>query len=331
MQFKLWLESTKEEYSNQLTNELCKFFKDNNRLPLPQNNPILGGYTSQIDTRVGYNTEITELKLFNHLQDLKNNIRFNSDEEILKNCGLESIIHTTTNMSKEERNEQNLRKVADFFNTHNAYPTRSTEDEEEARLARWLERKRQSNKGMGSSTIYPDEEQLGISLGLPDSWLNPQLDLLAARRKISSEENLKKLADFYKENGRYPIYERPEEKKLATWLTYKRDAKMGIRHKTIYPNEEKQGIDLGLPSTWLQHNQNELDSKENLKKLAELFKRKRKYPSRLSTDPEEKRLHKWLFHKRQAKKGTGTAIVYPNEEQEGIELGLPTNWLDLQR
>ena len=79
MNFKIWLESVeKETYSNTLTDLLCQFIKDYNRLPEKQNNEILGGYTTQAGTRLGYNTEITEYILSRHLYDLKTNFRNNT-------------------------------------------------------------------------------------------------------------------------------------------------------------------------------------------------------------------------------------------------------------
>ena len=250
MKFKLWLESTEEEYSNQLTNELCKFIKDNNRLPIAQNTPILGGHTSPAATRIGYNIEITELKLFQHLQELKDHLRFGSDEEILKANDLENIIQTTRNLSREERNEENLRKVADFYKANKRYPSRNTIGKKE--LGIWLAHKREAKKGLGNYAIYPGEEQIGIELGLPTNWLDPQVDVVVERNKKISEDNLRKLADFYKTNKRYPSIRKTEEIKLTNWLKRKKQAKKGLGTSIIYPGEEQLGIELGLPPNWLE-------------------------------------------------------------------------------
>ena len=116
MNFKIWLESVEEIYSNTLTDLLCQFIKDYNRLPEKQNNEILGGYTSQAGTRLGYNTEITEYILSRHLYDLKTNFRnntlLNSDLEILKKYDLENIIQTK--ITREEISREYLEKLAEF-------------------------------------------------------------------------------------------------------------------------------------------------------------------------------------------------------------------------
>ena len=321
MNFKLWLESTEEEYSNQLTNELCKFIKDNNRLPLAQNTPILGGHTSPAATRIGYNVEITELKLFQHLQELKDHIRFNSDKKILKAHDLENIVDKP--MSKEEISKENLKKLADFYKANNRYPHYNVP--EEKKLRNWLISKRQAKSGTGNTILYPDEEQEGIELGLPENWLDQQF-------KKTSEENLKKLADLYKANNRYPSFDIPEEKKLYHWWHKKRMAKKGMGDFALYPGEEELGISLGLPTDWLGSQtdyikrRNRKVREENLKKLADFYKANNRYPSH--NIPEEKKLRNWLFNKRTAKSGKGTSILYPDEEQKGIELGLPTDWLE---
>ena len=330
MKFKLWLESTEEEYSNQLTNELCKFIKDNNRLPIAQNTPILGGHTSPAATRIGYNIEITELKLFQHLQELKDHLRFGSDEEILKANDLENIIQTTRNLSREERNEENLRKVADFYKANKRYPSRNTIGKKE--LGIWLAHKREAKKRLGRHALYPGEEQLGIKLGLPTNWLDPQADVAVERNKKISEDNLIKLADFYNTNNRYPSINTTGEEELGIWLQNKRQAKKGLGNYAIYPGEEQIGIELGLPTNWLDPQvdvvveRNKKISEDNLRKLADFYKTNKRYPSIRKT--EEIKLTNWLKRKKQAKKGLGTSIIYPGEEQLGIELGLPPNWLE---
>ena len=250
MNFKLWLESTEEEYSNQLTNELCKFIKDNNRLPVAQNTPILGGHTSPAATRIGYNVEITELKLFQHLQELKDHIRFNSDKEILKSHDLENIIEKP--MSNEEISRQNVRDLAKFYKDNNGiYPSKRSRIPEERRLGNWLQNKRKAKRGLGRLLLYPGEEELGIELGLPTNWLDSQADVKYERNKKISEENVRKLAEFYKKNTRYPSIKKEEEKQLFNWLRQKRSSKKGYAHNKIYPGEEEYGISLGLPTDWL--------------------------------------------------------------------------------
>ena len=56
----------------------------------------------------------------------------------------------------------------------------------------------------GRHALYPGEERLGIKLGLPTNWLDPQADVAVERNKKISEDNLIKLADFYQTNNRYP-------------------------------------------------------------------------------------------------------------------------------
>ena len=90
-----------------------------------------------------------------------------------------------------------------------------------------------------------------------------------------------------------------------------------------------------MPANWLDSEDkdvvqelNKKTSEENLRKLAGFYKSQNRYPSMHSHEPEERRLGNWLMTKRLAKKGLKTCKLYPGEEQLGIELGLPANWLD---
>ena len=340
MNFKIWLESVEEIYSNTLTDLLCKFIKDYNRLPEKQNNEILGGYTSQAGTRLGYNTEITEYILSRHLYDLKTNFRnntlLNSDLEILKKNKREYIFEKPA--TKEEISREYLEKLAEFYKSQkpNRYPSKRSRIPEERRLGNWHERKIRAKKGLGQTILYPGEEQLGIQLGLPVNWLGSRIEEIEEMNRKKSEENLRKLAEFYKSQTKYPSQESliPEERKLANWHKGKIQAKKGLLYTILYPGEEELGIQLGLPENWLGPRIQELEeinrkkSEENLRKLAYFYEKNKKYPFGKSPIPEERRLSRWLYGKRLAKKGLGETILYPGEEELGIKLGLPANWLD---
>ena len=301
-----------EEKSNQLTQKLCDWTKTHNRLPQNQGNPMLGGSTSPTDTRIGYNIDIDELKLFNHLNDLKKGEGFPSDIEILKKYNLENVIEKEKILSPEERSKENIIKLAEFYKKNGRYPLRNhKKNNSENKLSVWLYRKRTN-----TLKTYPNEKELGISLGLPEDWL----DLFP--REENSKENIYKFAEFYKKNERYPckIKNNPEELKLYYWLYGKRTDTL----KT-YPNEKELGISLGLPEDWLgvvEILSPEERSKENIYKLAEFYQKNGRYPCYIKNNPEEYKLSHWLYQKR-----SGRFKTYPNEKELGISLGLPEDWL----
>jgi hypothetical protein len=150
-----------------------------------------------------------------------------------------------------EQNELNILKLAEFYKKNGRYPQGRDPDPEARLLANWLVSRRRVKRGARRGSHYDGEMELGISLGLPDDWLNFSAEELnLSKVKL----NLQKLAEFYKKNGRYPSKEspNPEAKSLARWLDSRRTARKGDRGR-LYEGEKELGISLGLPEDWLDN------------------------------------------------------------------------------
>lgn len=327
MNFRLWLESTEERYSNEMTERLCSWIKLHGRKPKAESPAILAG-SPTAGTRVSYNLDLEEVRLGEFLREkLKSGRAYPSDLAILERHGMEGLFEAR----KENRRAivfKNIEKLAEYYKKNGNYPTNRSVHPESRYLGGWLTRRRMTRKGIGRGRIYDGENEFGISLGLPKDWLDQDTQ---AKQVEQIELNLLKLAEYYKKNGRYPKIDDsdPEVKSLANWLQSRRQAARGSKERRTYKGEKELGISLGLPKNWLDRDaQRDQDNELNLLKLAEYYKKNGRYPKRSDPDPEVSSLGGWLQSRRRARKGIGKAR--DGERELGISLGLPEDWLDPQ-
>ena len=327
MNFRLWLESTEERYSNEMTERLCSWIKLHGMKPKARPPAILAG-SPTAGTRVSYNLDLEEAQLGEFLEEkIKSGRAYPSDLAILERHGMEGLFETR----KENRRTivfKNIEKLAEYYEKNGSYPTNRSADPELRYLGMWLVARRRTRKGIGRGRIYDGENEFGISLGLPQDWLDQDTH---AKRVEQNELNLLKLAEYYKKNGHYPKRANPdpEVRILNRWLEARRDA---AAKGKAYEGEKELGISLGLPKDWLDHGAQTDQAKKNelnLLKLAEYYKKNGDYPKQNDLDPEVKYLANWLQARRQARKGAG-GRAYDGERELGISLGLPEDWLDPQ-
>jgi len=157
--------------------------------------------------------------------------------------------------------------------------------------------------------------------------INPDLSVeLDKLRKNQNFKKVEELAEFYKKWKRYPFAKLKEEEKLHNWIKAKRQTYAGRGKLNKYEGEEQYGISLGLPNDWLklQITTEKLQEKNNQKieELANYYKVNGNYP------PNKTLLNRWLSARKQAYSGHPLAArKYEGEEEYGISLGLPNDWL----
>jgi ribosomal protein S15P/S13E len=328
MTFKTWLESTEEQYSNEMTERLCSWIKLHGRKPKAGPAPILAG-SPTAGTRVSYNLDLEENRLGEFLKEkISSGRAYPSDLAILQRHGMEGLFET----GKEDRRAtslKNVKKLADYYKKNGHYPKSNDPHPEVRFLAGFLRYKREVRKGR-KGKIYDGEMELGISLGLPEDWLDYDERANQARQ---NELNIRRLADYYKKNGHYPkeTDPDPEARYLFRWLGFKRATRKTKAVGKTYDGEMELGISLGLPDDWLDHDlqskqieQNEL----NIRRLAEFYKKNGRYPKKTDADSEARFLANWLRRRRGVIRGVRSRPYYDDEKELGISLGLPDDWLD---
>ena len=161
-----------------------------------------------------------------------------------------ATIYPTIN---KEKNNQKTQELAAFYRNNGKYPSTISKIESEKQLGRWLNKRRQAYLGRGSGAAkHEGEGEYGISLGLPNDWL----ELQSTEEKLQEKNNqkIRQLAVFYRDNGEYPstISTIESEKQLGSWLGSKRQAYQGRSAVAKYEGEGEYGISLGLPNDWLK-------------------------------------------------------------------------------
>ena len=336
MNFKTWLESTEERYSNEMTERLCSWIKLHGRKPRTGSGPILSG-SPTAGSRVSYNVDLEENRLGEFLKEkIRSGQTYPSDLAILQRHGMEELFEKRRPDSRWASEEEkrtivfnNIEKLAEYYKKNGRYPTIGSTDPELVYLGRWLVFRRRTWKGIGKGRIYDGENEFGINLGLPKDWLDQDIQ---AKQVEQIELNLLKLAEYYKKNGRYPKIDDPdpEVKSLGFWLQSRRQVARGAKARRAYEGEKELGISLGLPKNWLDRDaQRDQNNELSLLKLAEYYKKNGHYPKRSDPDPEVSYLGGWLQSRRKARRGA-KGKVRDDEKEIGISLGLPEDWLDYQ-
>jgi hypothetical protein len=141
-----------------------------------------------------------------------------------------------------------------------------------------------------------------------------------------SNENTKKVCEFHKINNRLPSTRAKdrEEKKLASFINTRRQAKKGLSKFKFYESDQKVLEFYGLPTIFgsIAIDTEKL-SNENTIKVCEFYKTNNRLPSRYTKDEEEKKLGEFISHRRQAKKGLGKSKFYKSDQKIAESYGLP--------
>ena len=255
MKFKPWLESTEEQYSNEMTGKLCSWIKTHGRKPKTGPAPILSG-SPTAGTRVSYNIDLEETQLGEFLKDkISSGQIYPSDQAILQKHQMEGLFETRKEDKRTARgrvkNFKSIEKLAEYYRRTGRYPQKKDSDPESKSLLNWLVYRRSVRRGTTTGRPhYEGEKEFGIELGLPEDWLDPDHNQEDEKR---NRKNIEKLAEFYKKNGRYPGRSTPQLVSLNNWLQHKRRATRGLGTLRVYDGDREFGIELGLPEDWLDY------------------------------------------------------------------------------
>lgn len=126
----------------------------------------------------------------------------------------------------------NFRNLATFHEVYQRWPHSASVDPHEKQLGQWLgNQRRNSNKaGRRLGAWTPDRERLMLSLSR--DWESVHRNLW--------NERYAEITAFFKAEGRWPSYLRPEEASLANWLQNQRRACRGIGHVRWNAQREEQ-------------------------------------------------------------------------------------------
>lgn len=269
--FKVWLESTEEQHSSEMTEKLCAWIKANRRKPRAGTGPILSG-SPIAGPMLSYDIDLEENQLGNFLKEkIKSRRIFPSDILILRKHQMEGLFDKKTTDAEQykeilrDRAFEKIRKLAEFYKKNGRLPGNADRKVPESlALVSFLSAKRQAYKrpqrNKTDHAKHEGEKEYGISLGLPDNWLEVEKSRDFDTRRKLNDLNIQKVAEYYRKNGRYPhLYSKdPEVRKMGAWLGDKRASyrahKNGKKHRTSrYEGEKELGISLGLPEDWLRH------------------------------------------------------------------------------
>ena len=226
----------------------------------------------------------------------------------------ENLIHLF--YSPEQLSNENTKKVCEFYKLYNRLPSMKSKDEEEKKLGAFLCTRRQAKKGVGTYKFYESDQKIAESYGL--SHLFEEID-----PEQLSNENTKKVCEFYKINNRLPSSKsKDEEKKLGMFLHRRRQAKKGLGESKFYESDKNIAESYGLSHLFEEIDPEQL-SNESTKKVCEFYKLYNRLPSRISKDEEEKKLGMFLYSRRQAKKRVGRFKFYESDQKIAESYGLP--------
>ncbi len=191
--------------------------------------------------------------------------------EMLEKLG---IATTVPNLKWNRR----FRQLQAFTKTRNAFPSRSSDNEEELRLSRWLETQRKLIK---AEELTPRRRRLIESLELPE-------DRLEARWN----KTLREVRTFVAKHGRLPSNraKAKKERSLAVWCYRQRtQLKEGtLKRERIEPIE-----DLGL------HLDRKSEQWRNrYKQVYHFMSKYDRPPNRRAYDREERTLGRWCEHQK---------------------------------
>lgn len=182
---------------------------------------------------------------------------------------------------------ERLVQLAAFHAEHDRWPSSGAQDPVERVLGQWLNRQRTSDRtGVGAFTSDRGE----IMDGAVPGWRGPQ-------RPWS--EHLTEIVAFRAEHGHWPMQSSAEagERYLALWQNRQR---MTSKRGTL-PEDRRDALDAVAPGwrilreTW--------ETKAD--RLAAWHQANGNWPSSIATDPDERKLGRWLNQQRTAeRKGT---------------------------
>jgi hypothetical protein len=196
----------------------------------------------------------------------KNGKLTNEKAERLENLG---VATTVTNVSWGE----NFRKLHTFIAARNSIPSRSSKNEDERQLSRWLETQQIRIK---NNDLSDRRRRLIESLNAPESLL-----------EIRWDKMIKEVQTFLNRNGRLPsaCAETLKERSLGIWCQ---------RQKTKHTTGKlKQEQHIAIEELGLHLDRKSVLWRNHYKQVYLFIKENGRQPKRYGIDPIEKALGRW--------------------------------------
>jgi len=348
MNFKQWLilsesihDPFKEAESNQLTQKLCDWIKTHNRNPSKKTSMLGGTHTTSGE--ISYNIDPEEVMLADFLQSRKTakiiNINyFPTDEDILDKNNMSGLFDSKISnreLARELASNQKVRGLAIRYKELGTDPDWNTP------LGSFLSKKRRAyqdyKRADGTKTTtniwYPSDIEIAKENGLPDDWMDSQIEKVKSKNEQKSNNQVIELAIIYKQLGKYPpAFKQFLNKKRRAYNAYVN----GIQSNYIwYPSDITVAQENGLPDNWMDSqietvkSKNEQKSNNQVIELAKEFKK-------LGTGEYPPEFKSFLDGRRKAYthliNGTKNSSFpwYPSDIAIAKENGLPDDWMELQ-
>ena len=180
---------------------------------------------------------------------------------------------------------------------------------------------------------YPSDIIVAQENGLPDNWMDSQMEIYKSKNELMSNKQVKELAIRYKQfgTGEYPPeYSHFLQKKRSAYRDFLKGIKSNYKW---YPSDIIVAKENGLPDNWMDSqieiikSKNEQKSNDRFKDIAIYYGRNGSGPS--SSDSNEKIAYLGGWHSKKKNEK-----INPYEESDNktwadmVELSKSSNWID---
>ena len=286
-----------EEKSNETTRQVCQWIKENDRFPDKRSkNPE--------EQRMGNWLGVRKQAK----QNLSSYIFYPSDQKIAESYGFSDLFDL---IDFEERSNETTHQVCQWVKNNKRQPINGSKDPEEKIMGRWLGVRKDAKQGKGTGYFYISDQKIAESHGCSD--LFDRID----RESDSNEMAHKTCKWIKKNNGKFPNQrsKNKKEKQVAEWVKTRKKAKLGKGNCSMFYLSDQKIVESYGYSNLFEAINRELDSNEITHKVCKWIKKYKRYPSKRSKDPEEKRMGQWLGTRKTAKQGKGTSHFYLSDQQ----------------
>jgi len=233
--------------------------------------------------------------------------------------------------NNELKSNQRIIELAQEFTKLKTYPHKCSLN------GRFLHNKKQAFKHHTNGTKfsrkwYPSDIEIAKAYGLPDDWML----IVKLQDKFSLEKesnnNVIKIANYFKKYKSYPIC----NTKLGSFLATKRRAYKyyinGTKNDSSwYPSDIEVAKAYGLPDDWMKPVTYEVKSNKNVIKLAKYFKKHKSYPNQNTKLGSFLYLRRKIYANYIEKKtnwiNTVRVTWHPSDLEVAKAHGLPDDWI----
>jgi superfamily II DNA or RNA helicase len=210
----------------------------------------------------------------------------------------------------QNKSKDNFYLFLDFWKSNQRMPNSNSENEEETKIACYLQHLIKSKESNQRKKTIDEIEQLANQEGVGF--------IFERRRSEDCLENnaldmIKQYCEFYKKNNRSPHMKSNDdyERSLGVWFNSRIQVKKGKYRGVHYPVLDEIPKLYGIGFIW---NSYEDDSNQMCHKLCQFVKNQKRMPSDKNSEMEEKKIAQWFFNKRKSKSG-GRGNFYDSDQK----------------